>query len=57
MGISAWIDLIIAALKFPSAVTALINTLKSTPAEQHEALVKAIQAEAQNMKATGRPTW
>jgi hypothetical protein len=57
MGISAWLDLITAALKFPAAIMAMVKLIQATPAEQHDALVVKIQAETENMKKTGRPTW
>ena len=57
MTISAIITLITGVLQFPSAITALIKTLRSTPVEQQDALMKTMLAEADNFKKTGRPTW
>lgn len=57
MTIGSILSLIIGILQFPSAVTALIKSLRETPEEQREALIKSIQMEADNFQKTGRPTW
>jgi hypothetical protein len=57
IGLTGWVEIISAVLKFPAAVLRLVNALKKTDQENHEALVKAIEAEAANIKKTGRPTW
>jgi len=57
MTLSAIITLITGVLQFPGAITKLIQTLRSTPAEQQEALMNSMLAEADNFKKTGRPTW
>jgi hypothetical protein len=44
-------------LQFPAAVTALVKTLRETPEEQRDALLKSMQAEAANFAKTGKPTW
>lgn len=54
---TAILQAIVAALSFPNEVLALYNALKTTPEEQHAALVKSIQGEAANLAKGGRPTW
>jgi hypothetical protein len=57
MTLSSIITLIMGVLQFPSAVSALIKTLRQTPAEQQDALIKTMLAEADNFQKTGRPSW
>ncbi len=57
MTVSAIITIITGVLQFPTAVLKVIQTLRQTPAEQQEALIAAMLAEAQNFQKTGRPTW
>lgn len=57
MDFSLILSAIIAALKFPTELGAFIKLIQATPAEQHASLLVAMQKEADNMKATGRPTW
>lgn len=57
MSFAALIDLIKAALQFPEAMIQLVRLLRSTPEENHEALLKKISEEALRFEETGRPTW
>lgn len=57
LGLTGWISLISLALKFPSAVMAMIKIFQDTPSEHHQKLVQAMQAEADFIKKTGRPKW
>lgn len=57
MSLSAIITLITGVLQFPGQITALIKTLRQTPAEQQAAIMQAMLAEADNFRKTGRPTW
>lgn len=57
MTLSAFITLLTGIFQFPAALTSLIKTLRQTPAEQQDALIKTMLAEADNFKTTGRPTW
>lgn len=57
MTFAAIIDLIKGVLQFPGAIQKLIVTLRETPAEQRDDLMKAMLAEGDNFKKTGRPTW
>jgi hypothetical protein len=54
---AALIDLIKAGLQFPEAMIQLVKLLRSTPVENHEALLKKISEEAVRFEETGRPTW
>lgn len=57
MTIGALIEVLTAFFKFPAAVTALIKMIKQTPEEQHEALIKQVQAVFDESKNNGRPNW
>lgn len=57
MGLLEILALIKAALEFPGEVMQLVNLLRKTPQEQHDALLKAMQVEADNFAKTGRPSW
>lgn len=57
MTLAGILTLITGFFQFPSQLTALINALRATPAEQQDALIKSMLAEADNLKKTGRPTW
>ncbi len=57
IGLTGWIEIISAVLKFPDAVLRLIKALQGTPEANHEALIQASEAEALKIKQTGRPTW
>lgn len=51
------LELILGVLQFPGQILKLISALKTTPAEQHDALVKSMLLEAEKFKSTGRPSW
>lgn len=57
MGLTGWIAIITAALKFPDAIMRFVVLLQKTPQEQHEALLQAGEAEAASLAQTGRPSW
>lgn len=57
MTLSAIISLIMGVLQFPTAMSKLLSVLRQTPAEQQDALISTMVAEAQNFQKTGRPTW
>lgn len=57
MSFTLLLQAIMAALKFPTELGAFIKLIQTTPAAQHASLLVAMQKEADNMKATGRPTW
>lgn len=57
IGLTGWVEIISAVLKFPDAVLRLVKALQKTPQEQHEALIQASEAEALKWKQSGRPTW
>lgn len=44
-------------LKFWDQVTWLIKILQDTPEEKHQALITAMNKEAESLKKTGRPVW
>lgn len=52
-----WIALIAGVLQFPSQVLQVVKYFKATPEEQREALMQAIQQQADSFAKTGRPTW
>ncbi len=57
MTLAGILSLIQGVLQFPGEITALIKTLRATPEEQRAALMATMQAEADNFKKTGKPTW
>jgi hypothetical protein len=57
MGVSEIIALITGFFQFPGEISKLISTLRETPVEQQADLMKAMLAEGENFKKTGRPTW
>jgi hypothetical protein len=57
MGFAEVIAVISGFFKFFSEVKWFIQKLEGTPQEQREALLKAMQKEADNFKKTGRPEW
>lgn len=57
MNLSQILDLILGVLQFPGQVSSLLSALRSTPVENHDALIKTMLAEAENFKTSGRPTW
>lgn len=57
LSLQAWIQLILAALKFPKEVFALVKLIQDTPSETHAQLLEKMQKEAEHFKETGRPNW
>jgi hypothetical protein len=57
MTIAAILELINGCLMFSKEIFALIKMLKGTPEEHRQKIMLAAQAEADNFKKTGRPTW
>ena len=48
---------IMAALKFPSELSAFIKLISKSPAEKRDEITKRILAEEEKFAETGRPTW
>lgn len=57
MGIAAWLELIKGILAFPDAMLRMVRALQGTPEQHREALVSAIQVQADSFAKSGRPTW
>ncbi len=38
-------------------ISVVLKMFQTTPVEQHDALIKAIEAESEKLKTEGRPTW
>lgn len=57
MGPAAWLELIKGILAFPDAMLKIVRLMKGTPEAHREALVSAIQVQADHFAKTGRPTW
>jgi hypothetical protein len=57
LGLIEIIELIKGVLAFPGIVLEFVKLLKSTPQENHEAILKRVREEASAFEETGRPTW
>jgi len=51
-----FLAIILAALKFPTEMSAFIKLLQSTPQEKHDALMVQIADQAKSFQETGRPS-
>lgn len=56
LALGDWFTIIQGVLAFPTNALALIKALQKTPAEQQQALVAQIQAQAEAFAQTGRPS-
>lgn len=57
MNLAAWMEIAVGVLRFPDTILKIIKLLKSTPEENHEALVKSLSEEAKQYEISGRPLW
>ena len=57
MTLAAWIELVVAVLKFPSAALALLKALEKTPAEKHQDIIDQVNAFIDKNQSGDRPTW
>ncbi len=57
MGLLEILAVIKAALEFPGEVMGLVNLLRKTPEERRQEITKLIEAEADKVAKTGRPSW
>lgn len=56
MSIAVIFQVILAALKFPSEMTAFIKLLQATPDEKRQEITNAIQKQLDDFENTGRPS-
>jgi len=57
MSLGAWIELLIAILKFPSAFLELARLFQKTPEEKHEEIIAQVKAWMDKSAAEDRPQW
>lgn len=57
MNLALILEAVIAAFKFPSEVIRLVRLFQGTEVEAREKIMTQIEAEAESLRKTGRPTW
>jgi hypothetical protein len=57
IGLLGWVEIFKAVLNAPGDILRLVRAFQSVPEEQRQENLKAIEAEAANLKAGGRPKW